>query len=60
MRFIINGSSLDLEQLTERDLSSLIDNQTKRVELQANELQLLIAEQRRRSDIRMQHLNSVA
>ena len=60
MRFIINGSSLDLEQLTERDLASLIDNQTKRVELQANELQLLIAEQRRRSDMRMQHLNSVA
>jgi hypothetical protein len=60
MRFIINGCSLDLEQLTERDLDALIDNQTKRVELQANELQLLVAEQRRRSDIRMQHLNSVA
>ena len=60
MRYIINGCSLDLEQLTERDLAALIDNQTKRVELQASELQLLVAEQRRRSNIRMQHLNSVA
>ena len=60
MRFIINGCSLDLEQLAERDLTALIDNQTKRVELLANELQLLMAEQRRRSDLRMQRLNSVA
>lgn len=60
MRFIINGCSLDLEQLTERDLTALIDNQTKRVELLANELQLLMAEQRRRSDLRMQRLDSVA
>jgi hypothetical protein len=60
MRFIINGCSLDLEQQTERDLTALIDNQTKRVELLANELQLLMAEQRRRSDLRMQRLNSVA
>ena len=60
MRYIINGCSLDLEQLAERDLTALIDNQTKRVELLANELQLLMAEQRRRSDLRMQRLNSVA
>jgi len=60
IRFIINGCSLDLEQLAERDLTALIDNQTKRVELLANELQLLMAEQRRRSDLRMQRLNSVA
>ena len=30
MRFIINGCSLDLQQLAERDLSALIDNQSKR------------------------------
>ena len=60
MRLIINGCSLDLEQLSERDLAALIDNQTKRVELLANELQLLMTEQRRRSDLRMQRLNSVA
>lgn len=60
MRFIINGCSLDLEQLTERDLTALIDNRTKRVELQANELQLLMAELRRLSDLRTQRLNSVA
>jgi hypothetical protein len=47
-------------RLTERDLSALIDNQTKRSELLASELQLLTAEQRRREDAQPQQLNSVA
>jgi len=45
---------------TERDLSALIDNQTKRAELLANELQLLTTEQRRREDVQPQYLDSVA
>jgi hypothetical protein len=60
VHYVINGCSLDLEQLTERDLSALIDNQTKRSELLASELQLLTAEQRRREDVQPQQLNSVA
>jgi hypothetical protein len=60
VHYVINGCSLDLEQLTERDLSALIDNQTKRSELLASELQLLTAEQRRREDAQPQQLNSVA
>lgn len=60
MRFIINGCSLDLEQLAERDLTALIENQTKRAELLASELQLLMAEQLRRDTTRAPHLNVVA
>ena len=60
MRFIINGCSLDLEQLTERDLTALIDNQMKRSELLANELKLLMAEHLRRDNARAHHLNVVA
>lgn len=60
MHFIINGCSLDLQQLAERDLTALIDNQTKRAELLAGELQLLTDERRRRNDIRPQRLGSVA
>lgn len=60
MHVIINGCSLDLQQLTERDLTALIDNQTKRAELLANELQLLTDERRRRSDARPKRLDSVA
>jgi hypothetical protein len=60
MRHIINGCSLDLEQLAERDLTSLIENQTKRAELLVNELKLLMAEQVRRDATRASHLNVVA
>ena len=60
MRFIINGCSLDLEQLAERDLTALIDNQTKRAELLASELNLLMAEQLRRDTKRLPRLNAVA
>ena len=60
MRYIINGCSLDLEQLAERDLTALIENQTKRAELLANELKLLMAEQLRRDTERTSHLNVVA
>ena len=60
MHVIINGCSLDLQQLTERDLTALIDNQMKRAELLANELQLLTDERRRRSDARPKRLDSVA
>jgi hypothetical protein len=60
MRFIINGCSLDLAQLAERDLTALIDNQTKRAELLANELKLLMAEQLRRASTRTPRLNVVA
>ena len=60
MHVIINGCSLDLQQLAERDLTALIDNQTKRAELLANELQLLSDERRRRSDARPKRLDSVA
>lgn len=60
MRFIINGCSLDLEQLAERDLTALIENQTKRAELLANELKLLMAERLRRDTTRAPHLNVVA
>ena len=59
MRFIINGCFLDLQQLAERDLSALIDNQTKRAELLASELKLLMAEQLRR-DPPQPRLNVVA
>ncbi len=37
MRVIIKCCSLDLQQLTERDLTALIYNQTKRAELLACE-----------------------
>lgn len=60
MHFIINGCSLDLQQLTERDLTALIDNQTKRAELLAGELQLLTDERRRRSDTWPQRIDFVA
>ena len=60
MHFIINGCSLDLQQPAERDLTALIDNQTKRAELLAGELQLLTDERRRRNDTRPQRLGSVA
>jgi hypothetical protein len=60
MYFIINGCSLDLQQLAERDLTALIDNQTKRAELLAGELQLLTDERRRRNDTRPKRLGSVA
>lgn len=60
MRFIINGCSLDLEQLTERDLTALVDNQLKRSELLASELKLLMSEQLRRDATRSPHLNVVA
>lgn len=60
MHLIINGCSLDLQQLAERDLTALIDNQTKRAELLAGELRLLTDERRRRNDIRPQRLGSVA
>ena len=60
MHVIINGCSLDLQQLTERDLTALIYNQTKRAELLACELQLLTDERRRRNDMRPQRLDSVA
>lgn len=60
MRLIINGCSLDLEHLTERDLTALIENQTQRSELLAHELKLLTAEQRRRDDTLPPRLNVVA
>ena len=60
MRYIINGCSLDLEQLAERDLTALIENQTKRAELLASELKLLMAEQFRRDTKRLPRLNVVA
>lgn len=60
MNYVINGCSLNLERLAQRDLSALIDNQTKRADLLASELQLLTAEQRRREDAQPQHLNPVA
>jgi hypothetical protein len=60
MRYIINGCSLDLEQLAERDLTALIENQTRRAELLANELKLLMTEQFRRDTKRPSHLNVVA
>ncbi|MEO6144197.1 MAG: hypothetical protein ABIP19_09485 [Dermatophilaceae bacterium] len=60
MRFIINGCSLDLEQLTERDLTALIDNQTRRSELLANELTLLVDERLRRDATSLPRLNVVA
>ena len=60
MRFVINGCSLDLGQLSERDLAALIDNQTRRSELLANELKLLMAEQMRRDATLPPRLNVVA
>lgn len=60
MRLVINGCSLDLEHLTERDLTALIENQTQRSELLAHELKLLTAEQRRRDDTLPPRLNVVA
>ena len=60
MRLIINGCSLDLEHLTERDLTALIENQTQRSELLAHELKLLMAEQMRRDDTLPPRLNVVA
>lgn len=60
MRFIINGCSLDLEQLTERDLTALIENQTRRSELLAHELTLLVDERLRRDATSLPRLNVVA
>ncbi len=60
MRFIINGCSLDLQQLVDRDLAALIDNQRKRAELLASELNLLMAEQHRRASTGPPRLNVVA
>ena len=60
MRFIINGCSLDLEHLTQRDLTALIENQAQRSELLAHELKLLMAEQMRRGATLPPRLNVVA
>ena len=52
LRYIINGCSINLKQLTERELFALIDNQTTRAALLASELKLLTAEAHRRTNLR--------
>jgi len=48
MRHIINGCSINLRQLTDRELDSLIVNNQKRADLLADESESLIGERIRR------------